>query len=161
MTTAALTAELRRRQSQLPKLEKRAAAVRATLAALEAKIAALGGPDAPLRASTPPQAARAGLRSQSGGRKVTNSTVIRRRHGQPTIGERAVEVLNAAAGALGPHEIATAVGKVLSREVTPNFLVQISLTLARLVKRGSIVKLGRGQYAAQVGATGGAGAGTV
>lgn len=139
LPTAALTAELKRRQSELPKLEKAATKLRAELAAVEARIASLVGPTtAPKVESAKP--ARAPSARASAPRKTLK--------GQPTIGEHIVEILSTQTGALSPKEIGDILGRRLSREVNTNFLVQISLTLARLVKQGRVNKIGRGQYSA-------------
>ncbi len=149
LTTEALAAELKRRRSGLPKLEKKASQLRAELAAVLAQIASLGGaagsaPDAavpaPKRGKKPAAAAAAGP-----GRRTLN--------GKPTIGEHIVEILGVSGSVLSPREIGDALGKRLSREVNTNFLVQISLTLARLVKQGRVNKVGRGQYSAASGAS--------
>jgi len=136
LTTEALAAELRRRRSILPKLEKRATALRGELAKLEAQIATLRGGEAP----APPPAAPRSARPATGRRT---------RGGRPTIGEQIAELLAARRSVMSPREIGTELGKSLGREVNANFLVQISLTLARLVKQGRVEKVGRGQYSAK------------
>jgi len=146
LTTEALAAELKRRRSELPRLEKQAAALRAELAAVLARIASLGG----AAGSTPDAAVPAPKRGKKpaaagGGRRTLN--------GKPTIGEHIVEILGASGSVLSPREIGDALGKRLSREVNTSFLVQISLTLARLVKQGRVNKVGRGQYSAASGAS--------
>jgi hypothetical protein len=145
LSTEALAAELKRRQSLLPKLEKQAASLRAELDKVEAQIAVLRGGGAPIAA--PAAAARA---SASAAKASTSSGAGRRTHrGQPTIGEQIVEILGARGGVLSPREIGDDLGRRLSREVNNNFLVQISLTLARLLKQGRVEKVGRGQYSAK------------
>jgi hypothetical protein len=138
LSTEALAAELKRRQSLLPKLEKQAASLRAELDKIEAQIAALRGGGAP--SGSPVAGAKASAAPGAG----------RRTHrGQPTIGEQIVEILGARGGVLSPREIGDDLGRRLGREVNNNFLVQISLTLARLLKQGRVEKVGRGQYSAK------------
>ncbi|MEY4117969.1 MAG: hypothetical protein RLZZ116_1297 [Planctomycetota bacterium] len=146
LTTEALAAELKRRRSEIPRLEKQAAALRAELAAVLARIASLGG----AASAAPDPANPASKRGKKpaaagGGRRTLN--------GKPTIGEHIVEILGASGSVLSPREIGDALGKRLSREVNTSFLVQISLTLARLVKQGRVNKVGRGQYSAASGAS--------
>ena len=139
LPTAALAAELRRRQSELPKLEKLAAKLRSELAEVLARIESLSEASPVVIASQPAPASVPATPKSSPRRTLK---------GQPTIGEQVVEILAARAGAMSPKEIADTLGARLSREVSSNFLVQISLTLARLVKQGRVNKIGRGQYAA-------------
>jgi len=143
LSTASLAAELKRRQSELPKLQKQAATLRAELAEVLARIASLGG-DAP----SPSQA----LAGAASAKSVARGAPRRRLNGKPTIGEQIVEIVGGSSAVMSPRDIAAALGKRLAREVTTNFLVQISLTLARLVKQGRVKKVGRGQYAAGSGA---------
>ena len=146
LPTAALAAELKRRQSELPKLVKQAAALREQLAAIEARISSMN--------------AEFGIRatgsSSAGTAKPRGSTASMARHsspkGTPTIGEHVVAILSSSGSVLSPRDIARSLAPKLAREVTTNFLVQISLTLARLVKQGRVKKVGRGQYAAGSGA---------
>ena len=146
LTTEALAAELKRRRSELPRLEKQASALRAELAAVLAQIASLGGGATSASESAAPARTRAKKTpSAGGGRRTLN--------GKPTIGEHIVEILGASGSVLSPREIGDALGKRLSREVNASFLVQISLTLARLVKQGRVNKVGRGQYSAASGAS--------
>lgn len=146
LTTEALAAELTRRRSELPKLEKKASQLRVELASVLAQIASLGG----TAGSAPDAAVPAAKRGKKpaaagGGRRTLN--------GKPTIGEHIVEILGVSGSVLSPREIGDALGKRLSREVNTSFLVQISLTLARLVKQGRVNKVGRGQYSAASGAS--------
>lgn len=141
LSTEALAAELKRRQSLLPKLERQAASLRADLAKVEAQIAVLRGGGA-IKAA-PVAAARASATSAPRGSG-------RRTHrGQPTIGEQIVEILGARGGVLSPRQIGDDLGARLGRAVNNSFLVQISLTLARLLKQGRVEKVGRGQYSAK------------
>ena len=174
LSTKALAAELRRRRSQLPKLMKKAAKLQAALAKVMASIASLGGATGGLdvRSAAASVSARANspaisransqaisrANSQAISRansqiwaraKSSSSSAPRLRNGQPTIGEHLVEILRARADAMSPNELAPILGKRLSRKITDNFRVQISLTLARLVKQGRVSKLGRAQYVAR------------
>ncbi len=169
LSTKALAAELRRRRSQLPKLMKKAAKLQAALAKVMASIASLGGATGGLdvRSAAASVSARANslansqaisrANSQANSQiwartKSSSSSAPRLRNGQPTIGEHLVEILRARADAMSPNELAPILGKRLSRKITDNFRVQISLTLARLMKQGRVSKLGRAQYVAR-GAT--------
>ena len=170
LSTKALAAELRRRRSQLPKLMKKAAKLQAALAKVMASIASLGGATGGLdvRSAAASVSARANSLANSQAISRANSQAISRansqiwaraksssssaprlRNGQPTIGEHLVEILRARADAMSPNELAPILGKRLSRKITDNFRVQISLTLARLVKQGRVSKLGRAQYVAR------------
>ena len=174
LSTKALAAELRRRRSQLPKLMKKAAKLQAALAKVMASIASLGGATGGLdvRSAAASVSARANSLANSqaisransqaisransqaisrvGARtKSSSSSAPRLRNGQPTIGEHLVEILRARADAMSPNELGPILGKRLSRKITDNFRVQISLTLARLVKQGRVSKLGRAQYVAR------------
>ncbi len=166
LSTKALAAELRRRRSQLPKLMKKAAKLQAALAKVMASIASLGGATGGLdvRSAAASVSARANSRAISRANspaisransqiwartKSSSSSAPRLRNGQPTIGEHLVEILRARAEAMSPNELGPILGKRLSRKITDNFRVQISLTLARLVKQGRVSKLGRAQYVAR------------
>ena len=170
LSTKALAAELRRRRSQLPKLMKKAAKLQAALAKVMASIASLGGATGGLdvRSAAASVSARANSLANSQAISRANSQAISRansqiwaraksssssaprlRNGQPTIGEHLVEILRARAEAMSPNELGPILGKRLSRKITDNFRVQISLTLARLVKQGRVSKLGRAQYVAR------------
>lgn len=138
LPTEALTAELRRRQSELPKLEKQAAGLRVQLAEVERRIADLS---AQLGIHSAAKPSRASTR-KSGPAPSPRAM----RNGQPTIGAQIAETLSERGGVLSPRDLAGILAPRLGREVTTNFLVQISLTLARLVKQGRVQKVGRGQY---------------
>jgi hypothetical protein len=148
LPTEALAAELRRRQSELPKLEKQAAALRAQLAVVERRIAELS---AQLGIASAAKQSRPSPRALA-----TASSPRARRNGQPTIGAQITETLSERGGVLSPRDLAGILAPRLGREVTTNFLVQISLTLARLVKQGRVEKVGRGQYRAAAGERAGA-----
>ena len=81
-TLEALTAELERRQKALPKLEAKAAELRAALEEVEAEIAMLGGSEAPKRR----------------GRKATAKKTRRARRGRPA---RAAQACQITLGPLG------------------------------------------------------------
>ena len=166
LSTKALAAELRRRRSQLPKLMKKAAKLQAALAKVMASIASLGGATGGLdvRSAAASVSARANSRAISRANspaisransqiwartKSSSSSAPRLRTGQPPLGEHLVEILRARAEAMSPNELGPILGKRLSRKITDNFRVQISLTLARLVKQGRVSKLGRAQYVAR------------
>ncbi|MGA1225338.1 MAG: hypothetical protein ACO31E_12330 [Phycisphaerales bacterium] len=148
LSTATLAAELKRRQSEVPKLERQAAKLRAELAKVEARIASLSA-----QFGSVASAARAGASKRSSEPSSAKPRARSMRNGQPTIGERLVEILEEAGGVMSPRDLAGVLAPRLGREINQNFLVQISLTLARLVKQGRIVKSGRGQYHAK-GASG-------
>jgi hypothetical protein len=144
LSTEALAAELKRRRSELPKLEKQAAKLRAELAAVLARMASLGG-EVPAAGHAPAKPAAVKSGSLKGAPRRTLN-------GKPTIGEQIAGILGESGTVMSPRDIAGVLGKRLSREVNTNFLVQISLTLARLVKQGRVNKVGRGQYSAGSGA---------
>lgn len=137
LSTEALAAELRRRRSELPRLERKAAQLRSELASIEARISALGGNGVVVSGAARPHT-RAARPARAASRRMRN--------GQPTIGEQIVDIASQRGGVVSPREFADELGTRLSRQVNTNFLVQISLTLARLVKQGRIRKVGRGQY---------------
>jgi hypothetical protein len=133
---------------------KKAAKLQAALAKVMASIASLGGATGGLDVRSAAASVSALAKSQAISRvgartKSSSSSAPRLRNGQPTIGEHLVEILRARAEAMSPNELAPILGKRLSREVTDNFRVQISLTLARLIKQGRVSKLGRAQYVAR------------
>jgi len=143
LTTEQLAAELKRRQSELPKLEKQAAALRAELATVEARIAALSGGSAAAAPSMPKPSAKASAKNADSPRAP------RRRHGQPTLAEQIVSVLQSTGAVMSPSEIGTAVQKQFAREVKPSFNVQVSSTLRTLVDEGAVAQVERAQYAAK------------
>lgn len=141
----AITAELKRRQSEVPKLEARAKALRIELAAVEARIASLSGAVAPRAAATKitktPKAAKAATSSASRGLR-------RRRDGQPTLAERILALLADGGAPHSPRDIAESLAPAMGRAVNQSFLVQISLTLRKLVNAGHVAQPARAQYAA-------------
>lgn len=141
----AITAELKRRQSEIPKLEARAKVLRGELAAVEARIASLSGAIAarasaakPVKPGKVPKAAK--TQAVRGLRK--------RRDGQPTLAERIIELLAGGGAPRSPRDIAEALAPAMGREVNQSLLVQISLTLRKLVNAGHISQPARAQYAA-------------
>jgi hypothetical protein len=159
----AIAAELKRRQAEIPKLEAHARALRAELAAIEARIAALSGAASVPKPAKSPKAAKAikvmkVMRATTVTRsmKPANAGAPRkRRDGQPTLAERIISLLGASASPRSPREIAAALAPALGRDVSQSLLVQISLTLRRLVNAGQIAQPARAQYAAAPSAKGG------
>jgi predicted transcriptional regulator of viral defense system len=143
LPTEALAAELRRRRSELPKLEKHASGLRVQLAAVERRIAELSAQLGIASTAKPPR--------PSARKSAPPASPRATRNGQPTIGAQITDTLSERGGVLSPRDLAGILAPRLGREVTTNFLVQISLTLARLVKQGRVQKIGRGQYRAAVG----------
>jgi hypothetical protein len=162
----AIAAELKRRQAEIPKLEAHARALRAELAAIEARIAALSGAASVPKPAKSPKAAKAmkvmKVMKVMRATKVTKSmkpanagAPRKRRDGQPTLAERILSLLGGSASPRSPREIAAALTPALGREVSQSLLVQISLTLRRLVNAGQIAQPARAQYAAAPTAKGG------
>ena len=162
----AIAAELKRRQAEIPKLEAHARALRAELAAIEARIAALSGAASVPKPAKSPKAAKAIKVMKV--MKVMRATTVtksmkpanagaprKRRDGQPTLAERIISLLGASAPPRSPREIAAALAPALGRDVSQSLLVQISLTLRRLVNAGQIAQPARAQYAAAPSAKGG------
>ena len=162
----AIAAELKRRQAEIPKLEAHARALRAELAAIEARIAALSGAASVPKPAKSPKAAKAMKVMKV--MKVMRATTVtksmkpanagaprKRRDGQPTLAERIISLLGASASPRSPREIAAALAPALGRDVSQSLLVQISLTLRRLVNAGQIAQPARAQYAAAPSAKGG------
>lgn len=151
LSTEMLAAELERRRSELPRLERRAAELRAELAAVEARIAALGG--------APSRGRRGRAAGRPSGKSVTGTAMDsapRRRGGKPTLGEHIVEFLQAAGGVHAPSEIAEDAARRLGREVNTSLVVQVSATLRKLVNGGRVRQVGRGRYEIGVAQSGGA-----
>ena len=153
-SSAALSAELTRRQVELPKLERQAAELRKALAALEARIHSLGGAQ-----STEPQATTA-LGGAHGKRAtvakpsklpvaVRTSPGPRRRDAKPTIGEHIVALLQQRAVVLKPSQITVELARRLSRSPSKNFNIQVSMLLRKLVNSGAIAQRERGEYLAK------------
>lgn len=72
----------------------------------------------------------------------------KRRDGQPTLAERIIELLAGGGAPRSPRDIAEALAPAMGREVNQSLLVQISLTLRKLVNAGHISQPARAQYAA-------------
>ncbi len=162
----AIAAELKRRQSEIPKLEAHARALRAELAAIEARIATLSGAAAaanPAKSPKPAKAVKAmkAMKAMKPMKPVKPANPAKpgaprkRRDGQPTLAERILSLLGGSASPRSPREIAAALAPALGREVSQSLLVQISLTLRRLVNAGQIAQPARAQYAAAPTAKGG------
>jgi len=140
-----LAAELKRRRSEVPKLEARANALRAELAAVESRIALLSGA-APAPAAQPrAQAARSGAKRSPGPR----APAARRTNGQPTLAERILAKLRGHGGPMSPRAIAEGLSKELGREVNQSLLVHVSITLRKLVNSGLVAQPARAQYVAK------------
>ena len=150
----AITAELKRRRSELPKLEARAKALRDELASVEARIAMLSG-EAPAARPAAPKSPKPAKPARAA-KPATGGAPRRRRAGQPTLADRIISLLSEATSPRSPREIAAALAPALGREVSQSFLVQISLTLRRLVNAGQVAQPARAQYAALPSAKGGA-----
>ena len=136
-----LAAELKRRRSEIPKLEARAKSLRAELGAIESRIALLSGAVPAARAQpvrTAPKRA-----ASSGGRSG------RRMNGKPTLAERILAQLRGHAGPMSPRAIAEGLSKELGREVNQSFLVHVSITLRKLVNNGLVAQPARAQYVAK------------
>ncbi|MEY3022814.1 MAG: hypothetical protein RIS86_2012, partial [Planctomycetota bacterium] len=145
LSTDALAAELKRRRSELPRLEKRAAALRAELAEIEARIAGLGGSDAGAVVAAAAAGSRARGRSRTskprtGGRSASG--------GRVTLGSRIQAYLGARGDIASPKDIAGAMAAELGRDMTPSFYVQTNLALRKLCESGAVVQVGRAQYRA-------------
>jgi cell division protein FtsB len=162
----AIAAELKRRQSEIPKLEAHARALRAELAAIEARIATLSGAAAAANPAKSPKPAKAmkvmkAMKAMKPMKPVKPANPAKpgaprkRRDGQPTLAERILSLLGGSASPRSPREIAAALAPALGREVSQSLLVQISLTLRRLVNAGQIAQPARAQYAAAPTAKGG------
>ena len=154
MPIEAIAAELKRRQSEIPKLEAHASALRAELAAIEARIAALSGTASVPKPAKSPKAAKA-MKVMKAMKPANAGAPRKRRDGQPTLAERIISLLGASALPRSPREIAAALAPALGRDVSQSLLVQISLTLRRLVNAGQIAQPARAQYAAAPSAKGG------
>ena len=155
-TLEALTAELERRQKALPKLEAKAAELRAELEIVEAEIAMLGGAEKPARRGRKPgrrrgRPARAaatrtrrGRKGAKASKKVSRKTG--RRRGRPAGGEGTLP--HAVAQVTGstpmsPKEIKAAILSKGLRKETATMGTQISQVLS---KGKQFKKKGRGQW---------------
>ncbi|MFM1822583.1 MAG: hypothetical protein RI967_849, partial [Planctomycetota bacterium] len=147
LSTEALAAELRRRRRELPKLEKRAAALRADLAAVERRIAELGGAAGSAVAAAPSPRAK-GRRASGAGRGRAASRGGAAGGGRVTLGSRIAAFLGGRAEVASPKEIAGAMAAELGREMTSSFYVQTNLALRKLCESGAVEQVGRAQYRA-------------
>ena len=140
-----LAAELKRRRSELPKLEARAKALRTELAAVESRIALISGsaPATAVQARVQPVRNAPKRAASSGARGA------RRMNGKPTLAERILAQLRSHAGPMSPRAIAEGLSKELGREVNQSFLVHISVTLRKLVNGGLVAQPARAQYVAK------------
>ena len=155
-TLEALTAELERRQKALPKLEAKAAELRAELESVEAEIAMLGGSGKPARRGRKPgrrrgRPARAAAATSGRGRrgKKANKKVSRktgRRRGRPAGGEGTLSHAVAqvtSSTPMSPKEIKEAILSKGLRKETATMGTQISQVLS---KGKQFKKKGRGQW---------------
>ncbi|MGA1057033.1 MAG: hypothetical protein ACO3Y3_04990 [Phycisphaerales bacterium] len=155
-TLEALTAELERRQKALPKLEAKAAELRAELESVEAEIAMLGGSGKPARRGRKPgrrrgRPARAaaatsgrGRRGKKAKKKVSRKTG--RRRGRPAGGEGTLSHAVAqvtSSTPMSPKEIKEAILSKGLRKETATMGTQISQVLS---KGKQFKKKGRGQW---------------
>jgi hypothetical protein len=155
-TLEALTAELERRQKALPKLEAKAAELRAELESVEAEIAMLGGSGKPARRGRKPgrrrgRPARAaaatsgrGRRGKKAKKKVSRKTG--RRRGRPAGGEGTLSHAVAqvtSSTPMSPKEIKGAILSKGLRKETATMGTQISQVLS---KGKQFKKKGRGQW---------------
>jgi hypothetical protein len=155
-TLEALTAELERRQKALPKLEAKAAELRAELEIVEAEIAMLGGAEKPARRGRKPGSRRGrparaaatrtrrGRKGAKASKKVSRKTG--RRRGRPAGGEGTLP--HAVAQVTGstpmsPKEIKAAILSKGLRKETATMGTQISQVLS---KGKQFKKKGRGQW---------------
>jgi hypothetical protein len=154
-TLEALTAELERRQKALPKLEAKAAELRAELESVEAEIAMLGGSGKPARRGRKPgrrrgRPARAAAATSGRGRRGKKAKKVSRktgrRRGRPAGGEGTLS--HAVAQVTGstpmsPKEIKEAILSKGLRKETATMGTQISQVLS---KGKQFKKKGRGQW---------------
>ena len=168
ISTQMLAAELQRRQSELPKLVKYAAALRSELAGVEAHIVQLGGGASAgtLTSSTtgtkpgPKPAAKPGPKpgpkpavtvGKKRGPKPGSrpARVMGTRKGKPTLSAQVATTLSDRGVVMSPSEIAESVARRNSRAVNGGFLVQISSALRQLVNAAVITQVSRGKYCAK------------
>ena len=168
ISTQMLAAELQRRQSELPKLVKYAAALRSELAGVEAHIVQLGGGASAgtLTSSTtgtkpgPKSAAKPGPKpgpkpavtvGKKRGPKPGSrpARVMGTRKGKPTLSAQVATTLSDRGVVMSPSEIAESVARRNSRAVNGGFLVQISSALRQLVNAAVITQVSRGKYCAK------------
>ena len=160
ISTQMLAAELQRRQSELPKLVKYAAALRSELAGVEAHIVQLGGGASAgtLTSSTtgtkpgpkpgPKPAVTVGKKRgpKPGSRPAR---VMGTRKGKPTLSAQVATTLSDRGVVMSPSEIAESVARRNNRAVNGGFLVQISSALRQLVNAAVITQVSRGKYCAK------------
>ena len=176
ISTQMLAAELQRRQSELPKLVKYAAALRSELAGVEAHIVQLGGGASAgtLTSSTtgtkpgPKPAAKPGPKpgaksaAKPGPKPAVTvgkkrgpkpgsrpARVMGTRKGKPTLSAQVATTLSDRGVVMSPSEIAESVARRNSRAVNGGFLVQISSALRQLVNAAVITQVSRGKYCAK------------
>lgn len=138
--TEALAAELKRRRSELPRLEKAARELRTRLAEVEARIAALGG--AVQAAATAEAPRSAGDAAHAAGFRAV-------RGGKPTMAAHILGHLRGAGGAQSRGQILSAMASATGRGMSPSLSVQVSAILRKLVNAGEARQVGRGLYAAK------------
>lgn len=155
-----LAAELRRRQSELPRLEATARALREQLAGIETRIALLSGRPVPASSRDGRGAAAPASTRHAGPKKAAAGSSGGARRGRagegPTVAERIMTFLQDRTGPSSPSEIAGALAKELRRELNQSLLVQVSITLRKLVNKGLVQQPARAQYVAAGAAKGGA-----
>ena len=171
ISTQMLAAELQRRQSELPKLVKYAAALRSELAGVEAHIVQLGGGASAgtLTSSTtgtkpgPKPAAKPGPKpgaksaAKPGPKPAVTvgkkrgpkpgsrpGRVMGTRKGKPTLSAQVATTLSDRGVVMSPSEIAESVARRNNRAVNGGFLVQISSALRQLVNAAVITQVSRG-----------------
>ena len=176
ISTQMLAAELQRRQSELPKLVKYAAALRSELAGVEAHIVQLGGGASAgtLTSSTtgtkpgpkpgPKPAAKPGPKpgAKPGPKPAVTvgkkrgpkpgsrpARVMGTRKGKPTLSAQVATTMSDRGVVMSPSEIAESVARRNSRAVNGGFLVQISSALRQLVNAAVITQVSRGKYCAK------------
>ena len=152
VSVEALARELKRRQSELPQLKAKAQALRAELTETESRIALLSGHGAVVSNRLPKNSAVRTVQSTS--KKPTNESTMkpgagrrtRGASGGPTFAERVTGFLSGRTEPSAPRDIAAAIAKQLNRGVNQGLLVQVSITLRKLVNGGAVTQVGRGQY---------------
>ncbi len=159
-STKMLAAELKRRQAEIPKLAKYAAALRKELLGVETLMAQLGGGTGAGTITSakfgpkpgPKPAATTGMkRGPKPASKLgpSSARVTDARLGQPTLSAQVVNTLRDKAVVMTPTEIAESLARRTNRVVSSGFLVQISCALRQLVNTAVITQVGRGKYSAK------------
>jgi hypothetical protein len=164
ISTQMLAAELQRRQSELPKLVKYAAALRSELAGVEAHIVQLGGgasagtlassttgpkPGAKSAAKPGPKPAVTVGKKRGPKPGSRPARVMGTRKGKPTLSTQVATTLSDRGVVMSPSEIAESVARRNNRAVNGGFLVQISSALRQLVNAAVITQVSRGKYCAK------------